>query len=156
LATRLIKWVKKKAQSWADGVIKLSMAAGRHPQAAHCAGFQKSLHQEWQFPQQVTSGLSNEFRVVDKVLNESCLPSPFGNRESCNAERQLACHLGKHAGLALSFPSQRNNHGKIKLKGINLDSWTPRCCSSQNNRVQAGIRETASHASNPQKEQKSK
>jgi hypothetical protein len=26
------KWVKKKAQTWADGMVELSKAAGRHPQ----------------------------------------------------------------------------------------------------------------------------
>jgi hypothetical protein len=30
------KWVKEKAQAWAEGVLKISMVVGRHPQAA-CA-----------------------------------------------------------------------------------------------------------------------
>jgi hypothetical protein len=60
--------------NWTDGVLELSKAAGRHPQAAH-AGLQKSPQQEWQFLQQVTSGLSNEFKVVEEILAEiSCHP----------------------------------------------------------------------------------
>jgi hypothetical protein len=51
----------------------------------------------------VTSGLSDEFEVAEKVLAENFLL--FGNGESCNTERQLACPPVRHAGLALPNPT---------------------------------------------------
>ncbi len=98
------KWVEGKDQDWADGALELSKIVGRHPQAAY-AGLQKSLQQEWQFLQRVTSGLSDEFAVVEKALAEKFLPSLFGNGEQCDTKRQLACLPVKHAGLALPNPT---------------------------------------------------
>jgi hypothetical protein len=49
-------------------------------------------------------GLSCEFEVVEKVLAKNFLPSLFGNGESCDNERQLACFPVKRAGLALPNP----------------------------------------------------
>ena len=84
-------------------MIELSKVAERHPQAA-CAGLQKSLMQEWQFLQRVTSGLSDEFEVIEEALAENFLPSLFGDGEQCDTKRQLACLPVKHAGLALPNP----------------------------------------------------
>jgi hypothetical protein len=125
------EWVEKKAQTWADGFFELSKVVGRrHLQAAH-ATLQKSLQQEWwQFTQRVTSWLIDEFDVVEKSLAKNFLPSLFGNGESCDTERQLACLPVKHAGLALPNPTTAaESNWKVKM---NL--WTPRCCSSGNNR----------------------
>jgi hypothetical protein len=101
------EWVEKKAQTWADSVLELSKVAGRHPQTAY-AGLQKSLQQEWQFLQRVTSGLSDEFEVVEKALAENFLPSLFGNGTICDTKRQLACLPVKQAGLALPNPTRRH------------------------------------------------
>ena len=78
---------------WAEGILELSKVVGRYPQAAY-AGLQKSLlqQQEWQFLHQwVTSGLSNEFEVVEEALAENFLPSLFGTRIQCDTKRQLTC-----------------------------------------------------------------
>jgi hypothetical protein len=85
-------------------VLELSKVVGRYPQAAY-AGLQKSLQQEWQFLQRVTSGLSDEFEVVAEVLAENFLPTLFGNGKGCDTKRQLACLPVKHAGLALPNPT---------------------------------------------------
>jgi hypothetical protein len=98
------EWVLKKVQAWAAGVLELSKVAGRYPQAAY-VGLQKSLQQEWQFLQRVTSGLSDEFEAIEKVLAENFLPLLFGNGKTCDTKRQLACLPVKHAGLALPNPT---------------------------------------------------
>jgi len=98
------EWVEEKATTWAAGVIELSKVVGRYPQAAY-AGLQKSLQQEWQFLQRVTSGLSDEFEVVEEALAENFLPTLFGTGIQCDTKRQLACLPVKHAGLALPNPT---------------------------------------------------
>jgi hypothetical protein len=42
-----------------------------------------------------------QFEVVEEALAKKFLPSLFGNRESCDAKRQLVSLPVKHAGLAL-------------------------------------------------------
>ena len=49
-----------------------SKIVGRYPQFAY-AGLHKSLPQEWQFLQWVTTGLSHEFKVVEEALAENFL-----------------------------------------------------------------------------------
>ena len=49
---------------------------GGIPQYAY-AGMQKSLHQEWEFVQQVTPVIGDVFGPVEKALRENFLPALF-------------------------------------------------------------------------------
>ena len=76
---------------------------GQYPQASVYAGLQKSLQQEWQFLQRVTSGLSDELEAVEEALAENFLPSLFGTGIQCDTKRQLACLPVEEAG-SCPFP----------------------------------------------------
>jgi hypothetical protein len=70
-------WVKAKTKDWANAILELTLVADRYPQAAY-AGLQKSLQAEWQFLQQLTDGLGNEFLEIEKRLSQEFLPALFG------------------------------------------------------------------------------
>jgi hypothetical protein len=97
-------WVEKKTKKWTAAVRELAKVAKRYPQAAY-AGLHKSLQQEWQFIQRVTSGLSDEFIDVQKALQEDFIPALFGNPQVDDIPGQLACLPIKKAGLAIPDPT---------------------------------------------------
>ncbi len=94
-----------KIKDWAESVSELALIAKRYPQAAY-AGLQKSLQQEWQFLQQVTEGLGNEFSKIALELSYTFLPALFGVESVSDTQRQLASLPVKFAGLAIPYPTK--------------------------------------------------
>ena len=104
-ASDQLSWIKEKTKNWVAAIKELAMVAERYPQAAY-AGLQKSLQQEWQFLQRVTSGLGDEFQDIKQALLQDFLPALFGNDLLAdNVPGQLACLPVKKAGLAILDPT---------------------------------------------------
>jgi hypothetical protein len=97
-------WIEEKTSNWTDAVRELAKVAVRYPQTAY-AGLTKSLQQEMQFVQRVTSELSDEFIGVQKALQEDFIPALFGNVKVDDIPGQLACLPIKKAGLAILDPT---------------------------------------------------
>jgi hypothetical protein len=84
---------------------ELSLVAEKYPQVAY-AGLQKSLQQEWQFLQQVTKDLDEEFQDIKVALQETFLPTLFGDDITDNIPRRIACLPVKKCGLATPNPTE--------------------------------------------------
>jgi hypothetical protein len=69
------------------------------------AGLQKSLQAEWQFLQQVTDGLGNEFLEIEKTLSQEFLPALFGVDSVNETHKLLACLPVKAGELVIPNPT---------------------------------------------------
>ena len=69
-------WLSGNVEGWAESVGTLAGVSHKHPQFTY-AGLQKSLHQEWEFVQQVTPGIGEAFGLVEKALRETFLLDIF-------------------------------------------------------------------------------
>jgi hypothetical protein len=72
-------WIRGgKTEEWAEAVTELAPVAPKYPQTAH-TGLQKSLQQDRQFVQKVTTGIGPEFKEVEQTLAKTFLPALFGD-----------------------------------------------------------------------------
>ena len=66
----------EKIQGWAESLKTLLGVAHRHLQSTY-SGLKKSLQQDWEFLQRVTSGIRDAFGLVEKALQETFIPALF-------------------------------------------------------------------------------
>ena len=97
--------LKEKIQGWMESVAILSGVSRKHPQYAY-AGLQKSLQQEWDFVQRVTSGVGDSFGPVEEAIKETFVPALFEGLQEGVPDRGVTVLPVKQAGLALPDPSQ--------------------------------------------------
>ena len=101
----LHEWIRLKTLAWETAIIDLASVADVFPQAAY-SGLQRSLQQEWQFVQRVTSGIGPEFIGVEETLAHFFLPALFGdNYDDDDPRRDLSCLPVKWAGMAIPDPT---------------------------------------------------
>ena len=92
----------------------------KYPQAAY-AGPHKYLKQEWAFIQRATQVLAEDFRPVEKTLQEEFLPVLFLGAAEHMPDRTITGFPVKHAGpaiLDLTLTAQVN--------------WTASCAVTRN------------------------
>ena len=98
-------WLGEKLEGLRDSVATLAGVACRHPQTAY-AGLQKSLHQEWDFVQRITSYIGMKFQVVDDALWGTFLLSLFQGATSQIPGREITGMTVKQARIALPDPTR--------------------------------------------------
>ena len=79
------------------------MAAKYFPQTAY-SGLQRSLQQEWQFLQRVTTNVRDEFLPIRETLRKSFFPSLFADPLSDPLLMDILHLPAKTAGLSLPDP----------------------------------------------------
>ena len=98
-------WIEETVEGWAESVRTLAGVAHKHPQSAY-AGLQKSLQQEWEFIQRVTSGIGDAFGPVEEEIATAFLPALFEGVGDGVPGRAINRLPVKQARMALPDPTR--------------------------------------------------
>ena len=105
----------EKIKGWAESVKTLAGVAHKQPQSAY-AVLQKSLQQEWEFVQRVTSGIGDSSGPVEEALQRTFLPDLFQGLEEGALGIGVTHLLVKQKRLALTDPTN-----------MSPENWTASC-----------------------------
>ena len=98
-------WLEEKVGGWKDLVAVMSGVAGKHPKTAY-AGLNKSLHQECDFVQRVTSNIGTEFQPIEDALRNNFLLYIFKGATYQIPRRAVTGMPVNQDGLSLPYPTE--------------------------------------------------
>ena len=100
---------------WQDLVAVISGVEGKHRKTAY-AGLNKSLQQEWDFVQLVTSNKGTEFQPIEDALHNNFLLYLFMGATYQIPRRAVTGMPVNKAGTSLPYPTE-----------ISRSNWTASC-----------------------------